>query len=42
MRLFHEPGTESWKQLEALPLYCIPSNPGFFRTQLKPFEEMGS
>jgi hypothetical protein len=42
MGFFHEPGTESWKKLTALPLYCMDYNPQFFGTESRLFEQTGS
>jgi hypothetical protein len=38
VRFFHEPDTESWKELKSLPPYCMECNPHFFETELKLLE----
>jgi hypothetical protein len=42
MGIFHEPDTESWKELKSHPLYCMDCNPRFVRTESKQFEGTGS
>jgi hypothetical protein len=42
MEIFHEPDTESWKELRFLLLYCMECNPRFVGTESKLFEGMGS
>jgi hypothetical protein len=42
MGFLHDLGTESFKELTSLPIYCMDYNPHFFETESKLFEATGS